>query len=283
MPGTHRPHQNADKVAGTLEASALPVRDCRCRRHRAVGVGYYFVSFAYRFSDSSGTMLPMNTTSVAPEVRKRVLASRDRFWRPEDFEGSPDAVAQALSRLARSGEVRRVRRGLYWRGAPTRLGMAPPPPGRLADAVAGGAGSGPAGWSAALALGLSTQVARREAVAVPGRSPRSLGSVHYVSRAASTKRRDERLRPAEVALLEVLRDWDGLVELSAANAIERIERLADSGAVRLDRVARASETEPPRVRQRLRHLLVALGRPEMTDVVRPARSESVRRDLSLAS
>ncbi|HEY6537696.1 MAG TPA: hypothetical protein VI138_01490, partial [Candidatus Dormibacteraeota bacterium] len=119
----------------------------------------------------------MSTASVAPEVRKRVVGSRDRFWRPEDFDGSPDAVAQALSRMARSGEVRRVRRGLYWRGAPTRLGMAPPPPGRLADAVVGGTGSGPAGRSAALALGLSTQVARREAVAVPGRSPRNPGSV----------------------------------------------------------------------------------------------------------
>ena len=224
----------------------------------------------------------MSTTSVAPEVRKRVLASRDHFWRPENFDGSPDAVAQALSRMARTGEVRRVRRGLYWRGAPTRLGMAPPPPDRLASAVVGGTGSGPAGWSAALALGLSNQVARREAGSVPGRSPRSPCAVHYVSRAASTKRRDERLRPAEVALLEVLRDWDGLVEVPAADAVARIERLADSGTVRLDRVARASDTEPPRVRERLRRLLAALGRPDMTDVVRPARSRSVRRDLALA-
>ena len=224
----------------------------------------------------------MSTASVASEIRKRVLASRDRFWRPEDFDGSPDAVAQALSRMTRSGEVRRVRRGLYWRGAPTRLGMAPPPPGRLIDAVAGGTGSGPAGWSAALALGLSPQVARRETVAVPGRSPRSPGSVHYVSRAASTKRRDERLRPTEVALLEVLRDWDGLVEVPNANAVARIGRIADSGTVRLDRLARAAETEPPRVRERLRHLLVALGRLDLTDIVRPARSESVRGDLALA-
>jgi hypothetical protein len=227
-------------------------------------------------------MSPVSTTTVASEVRKRVLASREHFWRPEDFDGSPGAVTQALSRMARSGEVRRVRRGLYWRGAPTRLGMAPPPPSRLANAVVGETGSGPAGWSAALALGLSTQVPHRETVAVPGRSPRSPGSVHYVSRAASTKRRDERLRPAEVALLEVLRDWAGLVEVPAADAVERIERLADSGTVRLDRVALASETEPPRVRERLRRLLGALGRPDMADVIRPARSESARGDLALA-
>ena len=219
---------------------------------------------------------------MAPEVRKRVLGSRDRFWRPEDFDGSPEAVGQALSRLARSGEVRRLRRGLYWRGAPTRLGMAPPPPDRLAGAIVGGAGSGPAGWSAALALGLSTQIARRETVAIPGRSPRSPGSVHYVSRAAATKRRDERLRPAEVALLEVLRDWDGLVEVPIEDALAHIKRLANAGTVRLDRVARASGTEPPRIRERLRHLLVALDRSDLIDIVRPARSESARHDLALA-
>jgi hypothetical protein len=227
-------------------------------------------------------MSPMGTTSAAAEVRKRVLSSRDRFWRPEDFDGSPDAVTQALSRMARSGEVRRLRRGLYWRGAPTRLGMAPPPPNRLAGAVAGGAGAGPAGWSAALALGLSTQVARREAIAIPGRSPRNPGAVRYVSRAASTKRRDERLHPLEVALLEVLRDWEGLVEVPAADAVARIEHLVSDGTLRLDRVARASATEPPRVRERLRHLLASLGRAELTEVVRPARSESVRSDLALA-
>ena len=227
-------------------------------------------------------MVTMSTTSVATEVRKRVLSSRDRFWRPEDFDGSHDAVAQALSRLARTGDLRRIRRGLYWRGTSTRLGMAPPPPGRLAGEVVGDTGTGPSGRSAALALGLSTQVPRREAIAVPGRPPRSPGPVHYVSRAASTKRRDERLHPAEVALFEVLRDWNSLVEMPTEDAVDRIARLIDSGAIRLDRLARASKTEPPRVRERLRRLLVALGRPEIVDVVRPARSESIRHDLALA-
>lgn len=116
-------------------------------------------------------MTAMITATVAPEVRRQVLASRDRFWRPEDFGGSPGAVAGALSRMARAGDVRRVRRGLYWRGTTTRLGMAPPPPDRLAGEVVSVTGSGPAGWSAALALGLSTQVARHETIAVPGRAP----------------------------------------------------------------------------------------------------------------
>lgn len=224
----------------------------------------------------------MSNTSVAPEVRRRVLPSCDRFWRPEDFDGSPEAVAQTLSRLTRAGELRRVRRGLYWRGASTRLGMAPPPPDRLTDEVVGGPGTGPAGWSAALALGLSTQVPRRETIAVPRRAPRNPGAIHFVSRAASTKRRDERLRPAEVALLEVLRDWEALVEVSTHDAVGRIARLVDTGAVRLDRLVRASATEPPRVRERLRHLLGALGQSDAASPIRQARSESVRRDLALA-
>ena len=225
----------------------------------------------------------MKATNVTPEVRKRILASFDHFWRPEDFGGSPDAVAQALSRLTRAGDLRRVRRGLYWRGTPTRLGMAPPPSDRLVGEIIDGPGTGPARWSAALALGLSTQVARREAVAVPGRAPRSPRPVHFISRAASTKRRDEELRPAEVALLEVLRDWDELVEVPTKEAVDRIAQLANSGALRLDRLTRASETEPPRVRERLRYLLGALRRPELAESVRPARSETVVGDLALAS
>jgi hypothetical protein len=101
-----------------------------------------------------------------------------------------------------------------------------------------------------------------------------------VSRAASTKRRDERLRPAEVALLEVLRDWDGLVEVAVDDAIDRIERLAEAGTIRLDRLVRASSTEPPRVRERLRQLLGAIGQPTAADAVRPARSESLRHYLA---
>jgi hypothetical protein len=221
-------------------------------------------------------------TGIAPEVRKRVLASSGRFWRPDDFDGSPAAVVQALSRMARAGDLRRVRRGLYWRGAPTRLGMAPPPPGRLADEVAGGPGTGPAGRSAALALGLSTQVPRRESIAVPGRAPRNPGTIRIVSRAASIRRRDERLSPAEVALLEVLRDWDALVEVPAPEAVDRIGHLVGTGAIHLDRTARASATEPPPVRERLRRLLRALGQPAAADTVRPARSESVRQDPALA-
>lgn len=95
---------------------------------------------------------------------------------------------------------------------------------------------GPAGWSAALALGLSTQVPRHETIAVPGRAPRNPDNVRFVSRAASAKRRDERLRPAEVALLEVLREWDTLVEVPAHDAIDRIYRAVSKAVREVDRL-----------------------------------------------
>ncbi|MGH3393111.1 MAG: DUF6088 family protein, partial [Streptosporangiaceae bacterium] len=220
----------------------------------------------------------------AGQVRERVLASRDRFWRPDSFgDHSPDAVAQALSRLARDGELRRVRRGLYWRGAPTRLGLAPPPPDRLAREVAGQSrGTGPAGRSAALALGLSTQVPRHETIAVPARAPSSQAGLRLVSRAASVKRRSERLSPAEVALLEVLRAWDVLVEAPAGEAASRIADLVDSGVIRADRLARAAATEPPVVREGLRNLLGSVGRPEAAASVPRARSQSFRGKMDLA-
>lgn len=224
-------------------------------------------------------MSTVKATNVTADVRKRVLRSRNRFWRPEEFAGSPKAVAKALSRLTSAGELRRVRRGLYWRGTPTRLGMAPPPIGRLVDEVVDEPGIGPAELSAALALGLTTQVPRIETIAVPGRAPRDARGVRFVSRNASTRRRDERLRPTEVALLEALRGWEGLVEVPSTEALDRIDLLARDGTLRVDRVVRASTTEPPRVRERLRRLLTALNRPE-AERVPEARSELVRQDVN---
>jgi hypothetical protein len=218
----------------------------------------------------------MSSTGVAADVRERIMASRDRFWRPDDFSGSPAAVCQALTRLSRNGELARIRRGLYWRGRSTVLGMAPPPASRIARELANCHGTGPAGLSAALMLGLSTQVPRREVIAVPARVPQT-DVVRLVSRAASTKRRSERLRPAEVALLEVLRDWDALVQVPGDQAARSIGRLMDSAAIRSEVLARASATEPPRVREHLAMLLARVGRP---DAVRPARS--AHRDLARA-
>lgn len=219
--------------------------------------------------------------STGPRIRDRVLTSSDRFWRPEDFEGSTLAVVKALSRLEEAGELRRVRRGLYWRGSWTPLGMAPPPARAVAEAVIDDFGVGPAGLSASRELGLTTQVPRASTMAVPGRAPRPMPGLFFVSR-ESQGRRDERLNPVEVALLEVLRDWDRLVDASTAEAINRIASLIKSGEIRANVVARASRTEPARVRERLRTLLSSAGKRNEAARIRPARSKTVQEIASNA-
>lgn len=95
--------------------------------------------------------------------------------------------------------------------------------------------------------------------------------LRFVSRAAETRRKSARLRAAEVALLEVLRDWDGLVE-SRREATTRIADLVGSGDIRPGMVAKASATEPVRVRERLIGLLGDIGKPEVAATITPARS-----------
>lgn len=217
----------------------------------------------------------MKKGSVSSGVRGKVVRSTGRFWRPVDFEGSPDAVAQSLSRLEHAGELIRIRKGLYWRGSPTLLGMSPPPSEEIIGKVVGRVGTGPAGLSASLALGLTTQVPRHEIVAVTGRAPKNPPGVKFVSRSASVKRRDEHLRAIEIALLEVVRDWDKLVEVPMDEAIARIKQLIEMGTIRPDRIVVASETEPPKTRERLRSLLTILGRNSEVARIRPARTNPV--------
>jgi hypothetical protein len=224
----------------------------------------------------------MKRESVSSGVRKKVIHSKDRFWRPVDFEGSPEAVVQTLSRLERAGELVRVRKGLYWRGRPTVLGMSPPPSEEIVGKVVSRTGVGPAGISASLALGLTTQVPRYEIVAVPGRAPKDPPGIKFVSRSASGKRREEHLRKIEIALLEVARDWDKLVEVSTDEATARIEELIEIGTIRMDRIVNASATEPPKTRERLRSLLTTLGRTGEAARIRPARSNLGPQGFTLA-
>lgn len=113
------------------------------------------------------------------------------------------AVAHALSRLARTGELERVRKGLYYRAKQTLVG----PSGPSASATVAESFSfplHPSGMSAGTALGLSTQnpphaELATSSAAAPSGLPR--GTVH-------TRRPASRLGldAQEGALLELLRD-----------------------------------------------------------------------------
>lgn len=192
-------------------------------------------------------------------MRRRVLSSHEQFWHVKDFDAPASTVQHLLNTLVSAGDLRRVRRGLYWRGVKTALGMSPPPNGRLVRELARGAGVGPAGASAANALRLSTQVPRYSLVAVPGRKPADAGTIRFVSRAARSGRRTAGLNGMEVALLETLDGWEQLLEVSPDEGWQRLLDLVTNDTVRPDRLARASRTEPAAVRIRLAALLDDAG------------------------
>lgn len=208
-------------------------------------------------------MTELENVSTAGRVRAAVLSSRNRFWRPTDFAGTSEAVAAALSRLCRESELRRVRRGLYWRGRKSILGMAPPPPESVARELAGTAGVGPAELSAAAALGLTTQVPSRVIVAVPVRPPTAPNGIRFVDRSGREGRRNARLRPYEVAVLEVLEGPSDLIELDDETTLSRFRKVFDSGEVDAARLADAATSEPARVREALHELLARLGETEL--------------------
>lgn len=193
--------------------------------------------------------------SVSGEVRRVVRSAPDgTFFTRKDFVGSDRAVESALSRLVAAGELRRVRKGLYWRGVTTRFGMTPPSTLQVALEVAG-PGSGPTGVAAAQMLGLTTQVPSITEVAVPGRAPDPVPGVRFRSR--SHTRHVRGLRPVEVAVLELLRD-PSAVESPWPVVVARIGELASSRAIRPALLSEEADDEQfPAVRARLHDLALA--------------------------
>ena len=215
-----------------------------------------------------------NGSSNAAVVTRRVFAARNRFFEVGEFGGSRSAVARTLSRLLNDGELVRVRRGLYWRGMKTPLGMSYPSATATLEAVYGKAsGFGPAHLDAANLLGLTTQVGARPTFAVPYEVD-GLG-MRLVIRSRRTGRVRSRLTANEVALLEVLGDWERVVDMPSTDAIDRLASLVGR-SVRADAVVAAASTESARVRERLRLVLQAAGCIDAVEDVAPATQKGTR-------
>lgn len=143
------------------------------------------------------------------------------------------------------------------------------------DALAPGPGVGPAGLSAANLLRLSTQIPRRALVAIPERAPSDAGPVAFVSRATRTGRAEAGLNATEVAALEVLDDWNAVLEVTPDEAARRLTDLLRSGGLRAERLTQAAATEPGRTRARLTALLAAAGRDDLAARI-PSRDPRTR-------
>ena len=88
--------------------------------------------------------------------------------------GSRTAIDQALSRLARSGQLTRVCQGVYLKPIETRFGSRPPAVEKVIEALANlwGVTIVPSGGAAANLLGLTTQVPVRSIYLTSGPSRR---------------------------------------------------------------------------------------------------------------
>lgn len=216
--------------------------------------------------------------SVAWNVRKKVLRSNDRFWHVKDFDGATSAVWDALSRLAREGEIRRVRRGTYWRGRQTSWGRAAVPAiAAVREVVGDKEAVGAAGWMAANAVGISSQVVATPVVSVTSRPPTGFDNIKLISRAQRTGRRDANLSDAEVTLLEALDGWHHYSEVPPHTAVKRLLEYIEDTNADAGKLARASTTEPALVRERLRALLERGGLTAEAAMIDRARSDTARK------
>jgi len=183
--------------------------------------------------------------SIAAAVTRKVQRQRvGSFIRVRDLEVNigvtRHAIEVVMSRLAAADVVQSFGRGLYWKGDLGRGGMQPPSAAALGIEV-GGAGSGPCDVSAARFLGLTSQVPVSEHIAVPGRAPAPLPGIEFHSRPHS--RATHALRPAEVAVLEVLRIWPSGVEETWRSFCSRVTKLIERGTVRIEVVSAALNDE----------------------------------------
>ena len=217
---------------------------------------------------------PAGKQQVAPWVRQQIKKGEERLWRLDDFPGAPvSAVAQALSRLAREGELERLSKGIYYRPRQTALGKSQPNPAAIRRlAVTRDKSVFPAGISAANLLGFTTQSAARVEVATSGfRLPRKLlGSDTVVHTRRPEAWKD--LAETDAALLDFLRRSGRTSELSPEEIVERTLALCREEG-RFKRLLNVAASEPPRVRAMLGAIGAQIGE-------KPASLESLRESLN---
>lgn len=197
---------------------------------------------------TSSLPLPQHVTA---SVRQRIDTGGERVWRLEDFRDLPfEAVAQALSRLARTGTLERLSKGVYYRTRQTAFGLSRPNPATIQILAAKHKPIFPSGLAAANLLGFTSQTGRRNEVSTSaGSLPRKLVGQDTVIHARRPQAWNS-LSPEDASLLDFLRGGGETSELSPEKTIQTTLALAgDKG--RFERLLKVADTEPPRVRAML--------------------------------
>lgn len=192
----------------------------------------------------------MRTTQA---IRKRIQAKGpDSLWTIDDFQGSSRyAVAQALSRLAKGGIIRRIRRGLYYYPKMTALGASTPSTSALLAKTirpAKGTVIFSGGTASFQNLGITTQIPAHYTL-LGNVAPRTLKIGEVTVRIR--RRPFDQLKGVcqeDIWVLDSIRNLNHVPDSTPADAVTKIItnlRRSDQTVQRLLRVARG---EPPRVR-----------------------------------
>lgn len=166
-------------------------------------------------------------TIVSPATTIRATPEKG-FVRVANLPGTPAAARKAASRAARDGDLVPVRKGLYYRGRRTRYGMTRPRVEEVAREVLGTRGVGPAGYSAARAWGVTTQIP----AVLEMSTLRTVDAVDGVTQALRRNLARVDLNEKEIALLELLRAPDVFVEAGWETLTGLVREALHAGEVR---------------------------------------------------
>lgn len=171
----------------------------------------------------------MTTLSPAAVIRETPEKS---FVHVDRLPGSSTAARKAASRAVQDGLLLPVRRGLYYRGRRTRYGLTAPRADEIARAVLGTRGVGPAGYSAARAWGVTTQIPPVWQVA----TLRTVDPIEGVAQHARKNIARADLNEKEIALLELLRAPETYVEAGWDVLASKVRTALRTGEIRGDRL-----------------------------------------------
>jgi hypothetical protein len=204
--------------------------------------------------------ISIHSHQIAGLVQNRIDRGGERLWRLDNFRDLPfTAVAQALSRMARAGMIQRLSKGVYYRSRETAFGKSRPNPAAIHKLATKRANVYPSGIAAANLLGFTTQTAGHGEVSTSALSlPRKLVGSDTV---IHTRRPEAwtNLSDTDAATLDFLRQRGKTSELLPADTVRRTLALA-SEQDRFERLLKAADSEPPRVRAMLGAIGQQLGK-----------------------
>ncbi|OGG55540.1 MAG: hypothetical protein A3F84_19945 [Candidatus Handelsmanbacteria bacterium RIFCSPLOWO2_12_FULL_64_10] len=202
----------------------------------------------------------VHSRTAARTVRRRIETGGERVWRLSDFADLPfQAVAQALSRVTRQGQLQRLGKGLYYRPRRTAFGPSLPNPTAVRSLPLQRWAVFPSGLAAASLLGFTTQHSAHVELATDGLSlPRLIVGKDAV---IHTRRPPEwrSLRETDVALLDFLRNRGKTSDLTPADTTRKLLKYFRERG-RFNRLSAAAPSEPPRVRAMLGAIGQQLGK-----------------------